>query len=127
MLALAISVLVSACASGNRPATTNEEGIQHVTLTPAQMQVIESGVRTMVERESGMKIGSVTATRQAGKPGVHVCGYVTPPATDGKPAPTMPFYIELQEKEGKPVAERGQVGSDPSRLGKVNFVCRHNG
>lgn len=124
VVALGLSALVSACASGNRSSNPTPDGVQRVTLTPAQTQVMESGVRTMVEHDSGVTIGSVAATRRPGSSSLHVCGFVTPPAADGKPAATMPFYIQIQDKDGKPAAERGQVGSDPTRLGKVNYMCR---
>ncbi len=80
----------------------------------------------MVERQDGVTISAVTATRTAEKPGLQVCGYVATPAANGKPGNDLPFYIELLEKDGQPVADRGQVGSDPSRLSKVTFMCRHN-
>ena len=79
----------------------------------------------MVESQTA-KLSSVIATRLPKKPGIHVCGFVSRPQADGKPGPDQRFYVELREVNGKPVTERGQVGSDPSRLSKVNFVCRYN-
>ena len=121
----AVTLSLAACAGGNRPAPDDATGIQRVTLTPAQSQLVESGVRQMVESQTA-KLSAVTATRLSDKPGVHVCGFVSKNQSDGKPGPDQPFYVELREVDGKPATERGQVGSDPSRLSKVNFVCRHN-
>lgn len=81
----------------------------------------------MVERQDNVNISSITASRQPARPGLQVCGFVATPDAGGKRGKDFPFYIELLETDGKPVAERGQVGSDPSRLSKVNFMCRLNG
>lgn len=117
---------LSACASGDRPSAAVQNGVQRVALTAAQNAVIEGGVKQMVERQDGVTISAVTATRAADKPGLQVCGYVATPAANGKPGKDLLFYIELLEKDGQPVAERGQVGSDSSRLSKVTFMCRNN-
>ncbi|MDA7947127.1 MAG: hypothetical protein MPJ78_06580 [Hyphomicrobiaceae bacterium] len=79
----------------------------------------------MVESQNA-KLSAVTATRLPEKPGIHVCGFVAKTQSNGKPGPDQPFYVELRDENGRPVTERGQVGSDPSRLSKVNFVCRYN-
>jgi len=92
-----------------------------------QTQAIEGGVKQMVERQDGVKISAVTATRVAQKPGLQICGFVATADAGGKQGKDLPFYIELLEANGKPVAERGQVGGDPARLSKVNFMCRLNG
>ncbi len=129
LTAAAMALLVSACASGgNRSSATATQhiGVTRVTLTQAQNQVIEEGVRQMVEN-TGAQLKAITATRIAEQPGVHVCGYVTKKGANGKDGPDVPFYVELREAEGKPVAERGQVGTDPSKLSKIKFVCRRNG
>lgn len=122
-----MAVALTACAgSGSRPSAATSEGVQRVALTPAQTQTVEQGVKQMVERQDGVKISAVSAARLPDKTGIHVCGYVSASDASGKQGPDWPFYIEMLEKEGRPVAERGQVGSDPSRLSKVNFMCRHN-
>jgi len=126
-LSLAIATGLAACASGSRDTPSSTQGSGRVTLNAAQTQAIEGGVRQMVEREDNVIISSVTASRQATRPGLQVCGFVATPDAGGKRGKDLPFYIELLETDGKPVAERGQVGSDPSRLSKVNFMCRLNG
>ncbi len=122
---VAVLPFLVACAGGNRPAPEAASSGQRLNLTPAQSQLIDSGVKQMVESQDA-RLSAVTATRHPGKPGVHVCGFVSKKNASGKDGPDLPFYIELREADGKPVAERGQVGSDPSKLSKVNFVCRHN-
>lgn len=122
-----MALLLGACASGgNRPAGNGHAGVTRVALTQAQNQVIEAGVRQMVEN-AGARLKAVTATRIASLPGIHVCGYVMSKDAGGKDGPDVPFYVELREAEGKPVAERGQVATDPSKRSKIKFVCRRNG
>lgn len=126
-IAAALALFLAACASGGaRPAPTQYAGVTRVALTPAQSKVVEDGVREMVEN-TGAQLKAVTSTRIASLPGVHVCGYVMSKEAGGKDGPDLPFYVELRDVEGKPVAERGQVGSDPSKRSKIKFVCRRNG
>lgn len=125
-LAAAMLPALLGCASSNRPGPGIASGVQRVTLTPAQAELIDSGVKQMVESQNA-QLSAVTATRLPDKAGVHVCGFVSKKQSNGKDGPNLPFYIELREADGKPVTERGQVGSDPSKLSKVNFVCRRNG
>ena len=127
VLTLAAMALLGGCAGGgNRAGPASQEGVARVALTQAQNKVVEDGVRQMVEN-AGAQLKAVTATRNASLPGVHVCGYVMSKDASGKEGPDLPFYVELREAEGKPVAERGQVGTDPSKLSKIKFVCRQNG
>lgn len=127
----ALAALLAACASGNRAGAPARdampEGVQKISLTPQQSQAVRNGVKQMMEAKGELKISAITATRQPEKPGVHVCGFVAEPGPGGKQGEDKPFYIELREADGKPVAERGQVGNDPSRLSKVRFMCRLNG
>lgn len=123
---LALLAGLAACSSGARDTSPAIQNAQRMTLTTAQTQVVEGGVKQMVERQDGVSISAVTATKVAQKPGLQVCGYVATPDANGKRGKDLPFYIELLESNGTPVAERGQVGSDPSRLSKVNFMCRLN-
>jgi hypothetical protein len=127
LTAAALALLVAACASGgNRPAASMHAGVTPVVLTLAQNKVVEDGVRQMAANP-GAQLKAVTATRIAEQPGIHVCGYVATKGANGKEGTDLPFYVELREAEGKPVAERGQVGSNPSKLSKIKFVCRRNG
>ena len=127
IIAAAMVLLLAACASGgNRPSSAPQEGVTRVALTAAQSKLVEDGVRQMAANPAA-KLKAVTATRIASQPGVHVCGYVMSIDASGKEGPDVPFYIELREAEGKPVAERGQVGTDQSKLSKIKFVCRRNG
>ena len=56
--------------------------------------------------------------------GIHVCGYVRYLDSDNRNALEQPYYVELRDVNGKPNAERGQVGGDPAKLAKVRFMCR---
>ncbi len=125
-LVAALLLTLVGCAGGsNRPGPGTTSGVQSVALTPAQALLIDNGVKQMVGSQNA-QLSAVKATRLPDKVGVHVCGYVSKKQPNGKDGPSLPFYIELREADGKPVTERGQVGSDPSKLSKVNFVCRHN-
>lgn len=129
---------VSAC--GSRPrvetpaaavaAATEPEAASAATvatLSAAQLQTIERGVKTMITNPESAKFTRVKGMTVTGKPGVQVCGHVTYKGEDGKAGQPQPYYLELGEKAGAPVAERGQVGSTPPALSKVNFMCRrHN-
>lgn len=126
VLTATMLTMLSACASGNRPAPSAASGVSRVTLTAAQSKLVEDGVKQMVENP-GAQLSAITATSIAQQPGVHVCGYVKTKDAAGKEGPDLPFYVELREANGKPVTERGQVGSDPSKTSKINFVCRRNG
>lgn len=126
VLTATMLTMLSACASGNRPAPIAETGVSRVTLTAAQSKLVEDGVKQMVENP-GAQLSAISATSIARQPGVHVCGYVKTKGAAGKEGPDLPFYVELREANGKPVTERGQVGSDASKTSKINFVCRRNG
>ncbi len=126
ILTVAALALGGCAGGGNHAGPASQEGIARVALSPAQNKVVEDGVRKMVENAAA-QLKAVTATRIAAQPGVHVCGYVMSKDASGKEGPDLPFYVELREAEGKPVAERGQVGTDPSKLSKIKFVCRKNG
>ncbi len=129
LIVTAAALLLTACATGNRPAPapSAQSGVTRVTLTSEQSQALESGVRQMVDNPGTAQLSAVSAITIAQKSGVHVCGYVKTKDAAGKEGPDLPFYVEMLEVEGKPVAERGQVGSDPSRAAKIKFMCRRNG
>lgn len=121
-----MALFLTGCASGgSRPTSTEHAGVTRVSLSQAQNKIVVDGVRQMVAN-SGAQLKAITATRKGEQPGVHVCGYVVAKGANGKDGQDVPFYVELREAEGKPVAERGQVASDPSKLSKINFVCRKN-
>ena len=120
-------LLLTACATGNRPAPAAQSGVSHVTLTSEQSQVVEGGVRQMVEYPGSAQLSAVSAITITRQPGVHVCGYVKTKDAAGKEGPDLPFYVEMLEVAGKPEATRGQVGSDPSKAAKIKFMCRRNG
>lgn len=75
----------------------------------------------MMEDANAAPAGPVVAMAFEGEPGAHVCGHVK------KGSEIYPWYIVLREQDGKPAAERGQVGNDPSRRSKVTFMCRRHG
>jgi len=119
--------VLTGCAGGSRPGPSAEFGVSRVALTSEQSQLVEDGVRQMVENPGSAQLSAVSAITIAQQPGVHVCGYVKTKDAAGKEGPDLPFYVELREADGKPVTERGQVGSDPSKTSKIKFVCRRNG
>ena len=123
----AVLGVLTGCASGGSPASSEFTGVKPVALTTAQSQVVEDGVKQMVLNPGSAELSAVSATTVAQQPGVHVCGFVKTKDATGKEGADLPFYVELRELDGKPVTERGQVGSDPSKISKIKFVCRRNG
>lgn len=119
-LAISLFALLAGCAANN-PTIQKIEGVGSITLTSEQEQVVEAGVKQMVENPATATFSAKTAIAIAGKPGIHVCGSVN---DNGK---ELPYYLELREKDGKLDAERGQVGSDNAKKSKVIFMCRRNG
>jgi len=126
LIVILMLAVLSACASGNRASPAAESGVSRVALSSEQAKLVEDGVKEMVEN-TGAQLSAVSAISIAQQPGVHVCGYVKTRDAAGKEGPDLPFYVELRELNGKPVTERGQVGSDPSKISKINFVCRRHG
>ena len=97
-----------------------------IKLSSEQVNVVTEGVKQIVANPQSVEISSTTAVALAGKPGIHVCGYLTHEAAGGR-TPELPFYIEVRDEAGKPVAHRGQVGLDDAKRASVKFVCRHTG
>jgi len=116
---IATFFLLAGCAAKNQP--QKNAGVSPVTLTKEQVQIVEAGVMEMIENPADAAFSAKSAISIAGAPGVHVCGYVKYIGQD------LPYYLELRDKDGKPVAERGQVGTEPSKASKVTFMCRRNG
>jgi hypothetical protein len=112
---------LTACARSSSPSSAEFTGTRPVALSDAQRQVVDAGVREMMQNAQQVGLKSVTAIKVEDLPGVHVCGHVTSGGRD------LPFYIELREASGAPVAERGQVGTDASNFSKVKFKCRRHG
>ncbi|MGH1418301.1 MAG: hypothetical protein ACRBCJ_05535 [Hyphomicrobiaceae bacterium] len=134
VVALVLGVGLAACSQTNNqagapsPAANPEiaNAVTPTTLTPAQSKVVEDGVKVMIANPETAKFSAKKAVSLAGKPGIHVCGFVSHKAAGGR-TPELPFYIELRDQNGAPAAYRGQVGSDDSKRAKVKFVCRHSG
>ena len=97
-------------------------GIHKVALSGPQMAVVESSVQSMLQDQSTASFSGVNAIFVDTLAAIQVCGTVTPTAQ--RP---LPFYLELIDKDGKSEAKRGQIGSTPSKLAKVRFMCRRNG
>lgn len=55
---------------------------------------------------------------------IDVCGYVRYLDNNNRNTVEQPYYVELRDVNGKPNAERGQIGGDPAKLAKVRFMCR---
>ena len=106
--------------------TGNIAGTAALKLTAAQITAAEAGVRSMVPNATTAEFSNHSARTDARKPGIHVCGYVRYIDSDNLKTVEQPFYVELRDVNGKPNAERGQVGGDPSKLAKVRFLCREH-
>ena len=122
-------VVIAGCAGkeGNRPASANIEKAQPVTLTSAQLEAIQGGVKQMIANPGSARFSAATAVTLPGQPGVHVCGHVKVKGGSEGGSGDLPYYLELRDKEGQPAAERGQVGTDEAKRSKITFMCRHHG
>ncbi len=122
-----IMTLVAGCQTGGSVQTTAGANIRHLTLTSEQVAAVHGGVKQIVSNPQTAQFSNTTAISAVGEPGIHVCGYVKVAGAEGKQADALPFYLELRERGGKPIPERGQVGNDSSKRSKVSFMCRRNG
>lgn len=124
LLAIAALSALVGCSGNTTLQQTNisaaKPGTSVVVLSAEQQTVVEAGVREMMGGTFNEKLRGVKALTLAGKPGIHVCGAFSNNGAE------LPFYLELGEKNGAPVATRGQIGSDPGKKAKVTFVCRHH-
>ena len=136
-LILATAGLLASCAGGQRVEQPGQRAAQRVeppgqrpgqpvTLSAEQVEALRAGVKQMIDNPDTASFARVTALSFAGDPGVHVCGHVRFRAAGGQEADATPYYVELREVDGKPVAERGQVGITQRTLAQVNFMCRHH-
>jgi hypothetical protein len=80
----------------------------------------------MIANPASAQFAKIKALTFTGEEGVQVCGHVRYRHEGGAHGAMLPFYLDLREAGGKPVAERGQVGSTASALAKVNFMCRRH-
>lgn len=120
------ALMVSACGTSGK--TVREEGGGRlVTLSPVQDQTVRQAVKSMITQPDSAQFARMTALAFAGEQGVHVCGHVKYKDDAGSYGAMQRFFLDLREADGKPVAERGQVGSSPPALSKVNFMCRRHG
>ncbi|GJM02787.1 MAG: hypothetical protein DHS20C08_12880 [Rhodomicrobium sp.] len=125
--------LLSACSASQGPSLVgkaNEEaseagGMQQVTLSPAQTEVYQTGIKGLITSSETADFVSVKTLKFSSQPGLHICGYASYQLSGAKKE--TPFYVEIREEEGKPTLHRGQLGSDAAKLSKVKFVCRHHG
>lgn len=123
---LAIVFAVGACQTGGTTKSTRD-GVRHLTLTNEQIAAVQGGVRQIVSHPETAQFSNTTAISASGDPGIHVCGYVKTTGQAGSNGESVPFYLELRERGGKPVPERGQVGFDSAKRSKVTFMCRRHG
>lgn len=121
LLTALLCAALGGCGSGAPSAQMADGGARTIGLSAAQSAVVEAGIREMTGDPGAAPSGPVVAMAFDGEPGTHVCGHVK------KGGETLPWYLELREQDGKPVAERGQVGSDQSKRSKVSFMCRRHG
>lgn len=117
----ALGLLLTGCGSDAPAARIASDGASTVALTAEQSGVVEAGLKEMTGDSVAASAGRPVAMTLEGQPGVHVCGHVK------KGGETFPYYVELRDSDGKPVAERGQVGSDEAKRAKVTFMCRRHG
>ncbi len=115
---------LAACTGNQTPSVIAASPPGVVALTSEQRAAVEAGVRrTIPNPQTGAFLGAAGRKGTEGS-AIDVCGHVRylDPAT--AKIVEQPYYVELRTTNGLPVAERGQVGGDPSKLAKVNFMCR---
>lgn len=115
--------LLAACSSEAEPPPTLHGALaqNQSNLSDAQHAAVNNAARQMAE-DSAAPVHGLRSRTKPGKPGTHVCGYVTTPTNA-----STPIYVELRQAEGAVTAERGQIGATPANLAKVRFMCRHHG
>lgn len=98
-------------------------------LTPGQIHLYQQGLAEIIPSQQSAKFNAVKSMKFSNQPGLHICGYAAFKTATGQQS-ELPFYVELRQQitEGtsKDIIHRGQLGTDPSKLSKVNFVCRHH-
>lgn len=102
-----------------------DEFKQVVELTPEQTTLYQSSLKQILTNPQTATFSNVKALKFTGEPGTHICGYVKT-KTEIAEAAEQEFYIELRLLNEQDIVQRGQVGSDPAKLAKVKFVCRHH-
>lgn len=126
---LAIVAAVSACSTNTNAPTISDSSNQEpetVKLSKEQVVATQSGVRRMIPNPDSASFFSATARKAKEGPGLDVCGHVRYLDNVSKKRVEQPYYVELRETNGQPNAERGQVGGDPAKLSKVQFLCRNH-
>ena len=126
VLAALVSLGLVACSNNQLGALGTSSKPGSITLTTSQREATRAGVRRMVPNPETATFTGETARQ--GKPGegLHVCGHVSYKDPVASKPVEQPFYVELRESNGRPNAERGQVGGDPAKLAKVRFLCRNH-
>ncbi len=126
------ALMLAGCSSGQDASLLGqspigEGGAKTVSLSAAQVKLYQNGLMEIVPNRQTADYKSVTALEFTGKPGVHICGYVTFEDEGGKRSEKR-FYVELRRQEGSDdyALHRGQLGTDAAKLSKVKFVCRHH-
>ena len=123
---LIILFLVAGCQSGGIK-SGEHAGVRHLTLSSEQVEAVHGGVKQIVSQPETAQFTKPTAISAVGEPGIHVCGYVKVAAGGLSKGDDLPYYLELRQRGGKPVPERGQVGYDTAKRSKVSFMCRRHG
>ena len=131
---LIISLLLAACSGGQDNSqlgaiTGNVEKYQPYELTADQTSLYQKGLKEILPTTGPVNFNAVNTIKFSNQPGLHICGFVAFKATSGEQT-EQPFYVELRIEQddgaSKTIIHRGQIGSDPAKLSKVNFVCRHH-
>lgn len=131
---LIISLMLAACSSEQNKSqlgaiTGNAEKYQPIELSAEQTSLYQKGLKEILPVNRPAKFNAVKTIKFSNQPGLHICGFVAFKPASGEPI-EQPFYVELREQQEdgvkKNVIHRGQIGSDPAKLSKVKFVCRHH-
>jgi len=129
---ITLGLPLAACGvASHSPGASETSGASPVSLTAAQREVLRTGVRQMIKALSAdapadqARLETVGAFRLAGGGDIQACGVVSFRQTPNAAPRSLPYYVELETKDGAPATKRGQIGSDKLKNAKVTFMCRH--
>lgn len=119
--ALALTVALAGCAASQGTVEPTTKSFEPVTLTKAQIEAVKEGAKKGLKDPNSAMFGDqFFASREVGKPGITVCGYVNAKNSFGGYTGQKPFMGILSEK---PLlfapAGYGGGGADNYAVGKV--------
>ncbi|MEM7619318.1 MAG: hypothetical protein AAF228_02480 [Pseudomonadota bacterium] len=100
--------------------------LQQVTLTSTQVKLVHDSVKQVLPDLKKADFPDMKAVSYDKRPGIHVCGSVQYSNTVNQNNKTLPYYVELRKEPHRHIIYRGQLGTEPSKSSKIEFVCRYH-